>query len=64
MGNVSFSKLIYIGYLSERIISTTIHLRYARYTRSIDFHWGNHKGENPTNFLKIVLSQRQDGKIE
>ena len=28
-----------------------------------DFHWGNHKGENPSNFLKIVQSQRLCHKI-
>ena len=60
---VSFSKLIYLRYLYERITSTTIHQRYIRYTRHKYFHRGNHKGENPTNFLIIVSSQRQDHKM-
>ena len=56
--SVSFSKLFYLGSLSERITSTSIHQRYIRYTRHRYFHRGNHKGENPTNFLRIVMSQR------
>ena len=58
--HVSFSKLFYLGYLSERITNTSIHQRYTihRY-----FHQGSHKGENPANFLKIVLSQRSYHKM-
>ena len=44
----------YLGSLSERITSTTICIIYNRCTRQKYFHRGNHKGENPANFLRIV----------
>ena len=53
----SFSTLIWLGSLSERITSTTIYPRYTRDTRHTYFPHGNHKGENPAKFLRIVQSQ-------
>ena len=47
-------RLDYLGSLSERITSTTKCIRYKRYTRHKYFHQGNHKGENPANFFRIV----------
>ena len=61
---VSFSTLILLGYLSKRITSTTIYQRYTRDARHRYFHRGNHKGENATNILRIVLSLRQYHKME
>ena len=46
--------LNYLGSLFERITSTTKCIRYKRYTRHKYFHLGNHKGENPANFFRIV----------
>ena len=46
--------LDYLGSLSKRITSTKKCIRYKRYTRHKDFRRGNHKGENPTNFFRIV----------
>ena len=43
-----------LGSLFERITSASRCIRYKRYTRHKYFHRGNHKGENPTNFFKIV----------
>ena len=51
---VIFSKLFYLEYLSQIITSTIIHQKYTRYKRHKYFHQGNHKGENPTNFLILV----------
>ena len=47
----------------ERITSTTRCIRLNRYTRHKYFHQGNHKGENPKNFLIIVQSQRMYHKM-
>ena len=46
--------LDYIGSLSERITSTKKYIRYKIYTRHKYVHRGNHKGENLTNFFRIV----------
>ena len=46
--------LDYLGYLSKIITSTKKCIRYKRYTRHKYFHRGNLKGENPTNFFRIV----------
>ena len=46
--------LDYLGSLSERIKSTKKCIKCKICTRHKDFHWGNHKGENPANFFRIV----------
>ena len=46
--------LYYLGSLYERIKSTTKCIRFKRCTRHKDFHRGNHKWENSTNFFRIV----------
>ena len=61
---IIFSTLIHLGYLSKRIKSTSIYPIYTRDKRHKYFHWGNHKGENPANFLIIVMSLRQYHKVE
>ena len=47
--------LVYLGYLSERITSKAICIRYKRYMGHKYFHQGNHKGEKSANFLRIVI---------
>ena len=51
--------LDYLGYLSERITSTTTCIRYKRYTTQKYFYWGDHKEENHTNFLRIVRRSKR-----
>ena len=46
--------LDYLGSLSERITSTSKFIRCKRCTRHRGFHRGNHKGQNPSKFFRIV----------
>ena len=46
--------LDYLGYLSERITSTTKCIKCKICIRHKYFHRGNHKGKNPANFFRIV----------
>ena len=48
-----------LGSLSERIKSTTKCIGYKRHTRHKYFHRGNHKGEKPANFLRIVKLSKE-----